>query len=236
MRYIAKLILDIFDYFTLEKIYEVLKKNLGKDLECLIDVGSHKGEYINKSVKEFNVKKIYGFEANPNTFKILGKNVEKLGNVIVKNFGIGYEKKKINLYENIESSSSSFNDLNKSSYYYKKKYFFLNFFGSKKITSPIPTDIIRLEDFLHEESLQKIDLLKIDTEGFEFNVLRGIGAKIDCINLIHLEHHFDDMIIKDYTLTDIHNYLKSKGFKKIFKIKMKFRKSFEYIYQNQSTR
>tara|TARA_B100001057_G_scaffold496285_1_gene597352 strand:+ start:2857 stop:3567 length:711 start_codon:yes stop_codon:yes gene_type:complete len=236
MRYIAKLILDIFDYFTLEKIYEVLKKNLGKDLECLIDVGSHKGEYINKSVKEFNVKKIYGFEANPNTFKILVHNVEKLNNVIVKNFGIGYERKKINLYENIESSSSSFNDLNRNSKYYKKKYFFLNFFGSKKITSPILVDIIRLEDFLHDENLKKIDLLKIDTEGFEFNVLRGIGAKIDCINLIHLEHHFDDMIIKDYTLTDIHNYLKSKGFKKIFKIKMKFRKSFEYIYQNQSTR
>ena len=77
----------------------------------------------------------------------------------MKNLGIGYEKKKINLYENIESSSSSFNDLNKSSNYYKKKYFFFNFFGSKKITSPIPAYIIRLEDFLHEENLQKIDLL-----------------------------------------------------------------------------
>ena len=95
MRYITKLILDIFDYFTLEKIYKVLKKYLGKDLDCLIDVGSHKGEYIKKSVEEFNVKKIYGFEANPNTFKILGKNVEKLNNVIVKNLGIGYEKKKL---------------------------------------------------------------------------------------------------------------------------------------------
>ncbi len=236
MRYIAKLILDIFDYFTLKKIYKVLKKHLGKDLDCLIDVGSHRGEYIDKFIKEFNIKKIYGFEANPNTFKILRKNIEKFDNVIVKNFGIGYEKKKINLNENIESSSSSFNDLNRNSNYYKKKYFFFNFFGKKKITTPIPVDIIRLEDFLHDENLEKVDLLKIDTEGFEFNVLKGIGVKINCINLIHLEHHFDDMIVKDYTLTDIHNYLKSQGFKKIFKIKMKFRKSFEYIYQNQSTR
>ena len=42
------------------------------------------------------------------------------------------------------------------------------------------------------------------------------------------------MIIKSYKLSDIHNYLNDKnGFKKKFKIKMKFRKSFEYLYLNK---
>ena len=40
------------------------------------------------------------------------------------------------------------------------------------------------------------------------------------------------MIIKKYKFTDIHNLLKKNNFKKVFKIKMKFRKSFEYIYKN----
>ena len=61
--------------------------------------------------------------------------------------------------------------------------------GRQSARNKEPAYIIRLEDFLHEENLQKIDLLKIDTEGFEFNVLRGLGTKINCINLIHLEHH-----------------------------------------------
>jgi len=41
-------------------------------------------------------------------------------------------------------------------------------------------------------------------------------------------------IIKNYNLTDIHSYLKKKGFIKFFKIKMKFRKSFEYLYINKN--
>ena len=53
------------------------------------------------------------------------------------------------------------------------------------------------------------------------------------INLIHFEHHFDDMIIKNYNLSEIHDHLRNNNFEKAFKVKMKFRKSFEYIYENQ---
>ena len=65
-------------------------------------------------------------------------------------------------------------------------------------------------------------------------VLLGLKDKIRMINLIHFEHHFDDMIVKAYKLTDIHNLLTMNGFKKHFKIKMKFRKSFEYLYINKN--
>ena len=108
----------------------------------------------------------------------------------------------------------------------------MNFF-KKKISTPVLVSIIKLEDYIKAKKLIEIDLLKIDTEGYEYKVIKGIGNEIQNIKLIHLEHHFDDMIIKNYTLSDIHKYLTDKGFKKILKIKMKFRKSFEYIYQNQ---
>ena len=81
----------------------------------------------------------------------------------------------------------------------------------------------------------KIDFLKIDTEGYEFNVLKGAGNHLKDIRFVYFEHHFDDMLKKDYTLSDIHNYLANNGFKKTFKLKMFFRKSFEYIYENKST-
>ena len=41
------------------------------------------------------------------------------------------------------------------------------------------------------------------------------------------------MIMKNYKLSDIHSLLTLNGFEKYFKIKMKFRKSFEYIYINK---
>ncbi len=233
MKYLVKFILNIFDYFTEKKIDSVLKKKLGKHLSCLVDVGSHKGEYIKKCLSLYNIDKIYGFEANPVTFKILLSNCKNKTNIFLNNYGVGEIKKKINLFQNIESSSSSFNQLNTDSNYFKKKYFFLNFFGKKKILNPVSVEVVRLKDFIIKKKIEKINLLKIDTEGYEFNVIKGLDSEIKNVHLIHLEHHFDDMIIKNYTLSDIHNYLENKGFKKIFKIKMKFRKSFEYIYQNQ---
>ena len=44
------------------------------------------------------------------------------------------------------------------------------------------------------------------------------------------------MLKKDYTLSDIHNYLVKNGFEKKIKNKMFFRKSFEYIYKNKNNR
>ena len=41
------------------------------------------------------------------------------------------------------------------------------------------------------------------------------------------------MLKKNYKFQDINEFLVEKGFKKSFKIKMKFRKTFEYIYENK---
>ena len=102
------------------------------------------------------------------------------------------------------------------------------------MTTKSKIQVVRLDEFMKEKNIKKTDLLKIDTEGFEFNVIKSIGSRINDIKLIHIEHHFDDMIIKNYTLSDIHGYLTNKGFIKLFKIKMKFRKSFEYLYRNKN--
>ena len=52
------------------------------------------------------------------------------------------------------------------------------------------------------------------------------------MKLILFEHHYDDMVKKGYTFTDINDLLIKKNFRQILKLKMPFRKSFEYIYVN----
>ena len=42
------------------------------------------------------------------------------------------------------------------------------------------------------------------------------------------------MIEKNYKFSDIHSYLVKHNFNKVFKIKMMFRKTFEYIYCNNN--
>ena len=228
-----RFLINIFDFFTQKKIFDIIHKELGSKLPVFVDVGSHMGEYIIQLLKRFNVQKIYAFEPNPTIFKKLSKKVRNKKNIEIFNVGVGHLNEKKILHQNIESSSSSIYPLNINSKYYKKKFIILNFLNLKKISKPIEIDLIKLEDFLNNKRIIQVDLLKIDTEGSEFNVLKGLNKNIEKVKLIHFEHHFDDMIIKNYKLTDIHEYLLNNNFEKIFKIKMKFRKSFEYIYKNK---
>ena len=89
-----------------------------------------------------------------------------------------------------------------------------------------------LKNFLDENLLNKIKILKIDTEGYDFNVIKGLKDRIKDVEYIYFEHHFHNMLDKNYNLSDVHDYLIKNGFKKVFKIKMRFRKTFEYIYNN----
>ncbi len=232
---LVRILLNIFDLHTEKKIFNKLRELLGMQIEQVIDVGAHKGEFILKFCKKFKVQKALSFEPNLEIFNLLNfniKNSQKQNIIKAFNYGLGNEKKNLILNVNLESSSSSINQLNKDSKYFIKKYKILNFFGKKKITKPQETKIFKLEEILNELKISKVDLLKIDTEGYEFEVLKGSEKKLKEIKAVYFEHHYDDMIIKNYKFEDVHNFLINNNFKQYFKIKMKFRKSFEYIYYN----
>ncbi len=72
--------------------------------------------------------------------------------------------------------------------------------------------------------------MKIDTEGYEFEILLGLSNDIKKIGIIMFEHHYDNMIKKNYTFNSINKLLIENNFKMKYKIKMPFRKTFEYIY------
>ena len=87
---------------------------------------------------------------------------------------------------------------------------------------------------MHQKKIKKLDFLKIDTEGYEFEILLGAKKNINNINLVLFEHHYDDMIKKNYKFSDVHDFLNKNNFNQIFKAKMPFRKTFEYIYKNKT--
>ena len=131
-----------------------------------------------------------------------------------------------------ESSSSTINDFNTNSKYFKRKLKILNISNIDQYYKKIPIKIIILDEYIKEKNLQNIDLLKIDTECFEFDVIQVLKKNYNIIKFIYFEHHYDDMIKKNYKFKDINQLLTKYGFKKIYKSKMYFRKSFEYIYEN----
>ena len=231
---IASKILFFFDYFQQRKIYLFLKKKI-KNNCTLVDVGAHHGETIKNFKKYFNNSEIHSFEASSINFKVLNNkhNNQTDHKIFLKNFGLSDEKKMHKIKQLLESSSTTISKINENSKYFKKK---MRILGTEKseYSKEIEISLETFDNYFLMKKLNKIDLLKIDTEGHEMYVLKGCKKTLKFINFIYFEHHYDDMLDKGYTFSDINKFLKINGFKKIYKSKMYFRKTFEYVYQNSN--
>ncbi len=233
MNFLLKKILIFFDFFHKKKIIKKLKKiNPNNSFKVIFDIGAHEGESIKLFLTNFKVEHIFSFEPSVLTFEILKKNCENVKKkfintqVHLENIAIGFSTKDVELNYLNETSSSTLRELNIDSKYFKKKE---QYFG-KLLNKKIKVKQINFKEYLEKNKITKIDFLKIDTEGYELEVLKGLKDFISKVSIILFEHHYDNMIIKNYTFTDINNLLKDNGFNKSYKFKMPFRKSFDYIY------
>jgi len=233
-------VIKIFDYFHKKKIVSFLKKNNNYKFSTILDIGGHAGESIELFLKNFDSEKLISFEASPVNYETLKNNLIKLKKkfknteIFIENYAAGNENKLLTINQFSESSSSTLKAINVNSNYFKKKFFFLKKKNNENLFKKIDVKMILLEDYLAEKNINKIDLLKIDTEGYEYETLLGLRNKLKNVKLVLFEHHYDNMILKNYKFRDIHKILINDNFLQIFKIKMPLRKSFEYIYENKS--
>ena len=187
-------------------------------------------------MKNFKINKIVSFEASPKNFEYLKQSKKKLEKkypkteLIIENIALGSNEKNVTFKQFYESSSSTISDIDEGSSYYKKKFKFLNFFGKTNNFEIIKLNTKKLISYINQKNIHHIDFLKIDTEGFEFEILKGLEDKIKLVKIIMFEHHYDNMIKKNYTFSDINDHLINNNFKKVLKLKMPFRKTFEYFY------
>ena len=233
--------LSLFDYSYQKKWIKFLKKNKYNDFKILVDIGAHKGESIKLFSKNFIIKKIISFEASPINFEFLKKkideNKQEYNNteIVLENIALGAENKIIEFNQFNESSSSTIKDINKESKYYKRKFRLINFLNNKKTFQKIKIKVSKLKDYIEKNNIKKIDFIKIDTEGYEFEILLGLENKIKLVDIIMFEHHYDNMIKKGYTFENINKLLIKNNFNKIYKSRMPFRKTFEYIYKREES-
>ena len=233
------LFLSFFDYFYQKKIIKFLKKNSLSEINLIFDVGAHKGESINLFLKNMKVENIVSFEASPLNFKYLENNKKNLEKkfpntkIIIENLALSSDGRVVNFNQFNESSSSTINNINQESRYFKRKFNLLNLRNKKKIYESFKLKTETLDNYIYQNNFNRISFLKIDTEGYEYEILIGLKKRIKSVDTIMFEHHYDNMIIKEYTFSDINHLLKKNDFYQVFKSRMPFRKSFEYIYRRK---
>ena len=231
------LVLSIFDYSNKKKVINFFKKKFGKRAINLIDIGAHEGETMDLFLDNMNINKIYAFEPNLNIFrKISLKTKYNRENINIFNLGVGKytENKILNVFS--ETSSSTLNSINEDTKYFKRKKKIISLFYKKSfLNEKQEVKICNLSEFIIQNKIENIDVLKIDTEGFEYNIISGIkNDHFEKIKFIYFEHHYDLMLKKNYKFSDINKILIKNNFILKLKLKMKFRKVFEYIYEKNN--
>ena len=150
-----------------EKEYQIIKL-LNKDSPMLIDIGAHKGESIKKLLKYKPKARIYAFEPNK---KLAGKlkNLFKLyKNITIYDFAIS-KKKNISLFIPIINGYpfSGLSSVNKAFIEERlDNYFSFNY--KKKISFKR----INIKTITIDELSLLPDLIKIDAEGYEYEILK----------------------------------------------------------------
>ena len=156
-----------------EQFLEELDKfNLVKPV--VLDVGANIGDWSKLVTSKLARVEIHAFEPSRETFLALKDAAKALPNVHIHNFGCGAEDSSRDLYfDEIKSGMASLSKRN-------LKHLNINFENFESV------EIRRLDNFLNNSSI-KPDGIKIDVEGHELEVLKGLGGCINELKVIQFE-------------------------------------------------
>ena len=153
----------------------------------IFDVGANIGDYTNLLQKVFPNSLIVAFEPNPVTYDILEKRFSEK-NVITNMKGLSSSQGSMKFYDQKDCSEASRHG---HASLYKEVIEDLHGVEAVEMEVLVST----LDSYVEEKSIDRISLLKIDTEGHELEVLKGATKLLsqDKIDLIHVE--FNEMNI-----------------------------------------
>lgn len=185
----------------------LIKKLSTLNPTVIIDGGANVGNYSRQLTKYCMGSKIYAFEPVGETFAILESNMKGYDNVITIMQGLFSEKatKRISLFPSNTHSSLFEIEGNKH-----------------KSIGYIDINLVAGDEFLRDYKINKVDFLKLDLEGAEYDAILGFKEilKKQDVRLIQFEFGYINittkkLLIDFYNLFEEFGYILGKVFPKI---------------------
>jgi len=190
-------IVTVFNEIICQKVYS----NEWVDVEendVVVDIGFNYGLFSTTSLLK-KPKRVIGFEPNPNLVKSFyenfrGKEIE------LYNYAISNTDSKIKFYVNGDSAMSSV----------KKD------FHSQYTKNEIEVDAIDINTLIRTFNLEKIDYLKVDCEGSEFEIFESLSEDYLNSHIRKIAIEFHDLLESE-NVKKLINKLKKCGFQVNYK-------------------
>jgi FkbM family methyltransferase len=191
--------------------YSVLPKIIDSENEIIfIDVGGNTGQTIDYISGLYKKSKIYSFEPTPALKNNLENKYKNNENVSINFCALGDYNGFAKFYCSEFSPTNSLLKP-KSELYRKLGYKKLESYFNKINEEIVP--IVKLSDWYKDHLNGRIvDVLKIDTQGSEYEVLIGTKEILDKIKIIIFEGHFHEFYNNSTMWTKNVDFLYQEGF------------------------
>lgn len=159
-----------------------MQKNIAGNANVIFDVGAYVGEVALVYKHLFPGSKIYSFEPFPESYQKLKENVATSDNIIAINKGLTNQSGKQKFYSNKYAPTNSLlaasADADKN-------------WGKDVLSNleSIQAEFSTIDEFVEENNIAEIDILKMDVQGAEHLVLKGAERSLSkgLVKLIYTE-------------------------------------------------
>lgn len=210
--------LEILNFGSYEKDESFLVFQMIEDGNIILDVGANVGWYSIQLAKRYKHAVIHAFEPIPSTFTVLKKNIElnNIPNVTLHNLALGGGEGKTDFFY-FQGGSAVASRVN-----------LLNHSKASKVECKITT----LDSVVKHFNLQKIDFLKCDVEGSEFDVIKGGLQSISkLLPIIYIELYHGWCEKFGYEPNEVVEFLRKLGYQ-CFTIHKRALVQIDYIKEN----
>jgi FkbM family methyltransferase len=191
------------------EILDILSRLPDYQPKVIFDVGANVGEVCVPLASAFPDCAIHAFEPVPPTFAALSEKTKQLGNVHCHNTALGSRSGSVRMWADGTSPGARVIKDPKETY-----------------AKEVAVSIERGDAFCSRKEIASISYLKIDTEGFDLEVLIGFGDILQATDFVLTEAAMNPHNKTHVPFRIIEDYLRHKGFY-LFKF---YEQSFEFFH------
>lgn len=177
-----------------------IKRRLDQKAPIIFDVGANTGQSVRKFKRFFPEGKIYSFEPSTKAYNELEKVSHQYKNVWPHQIALGSQEAQMKMFENACSDMNSFLEMGKH--------------GSGSIIGESIVQVTTIDQFCAQNNIPKIHVLKIDAQGYDFEVIKGAKAMMlaNKIELLYFEIIFSEMYQGVPRFSEVYDFLLDHGF------------------------
>ena len=194
------LALSISHYGTYEELESKIMEEKIEMGNIVVDVGANIGLHtLNMARIVGNTGQVFAFEPDPSNFEILKKNVKinNYKNIILEQKAVGDKHGRITLYQSDHPGKHRI------------------FPQTEQAKGQVQVELTNLDNYFDSDMIDKINFIKIDVEGLEFSVLKGMKNILKNSKKIKILFEFmpENTMEVGFTPIELLNYLTSNDFK-----------------------